>query len=578
MRQEATTESATQGGKSLLPAALLGAALVGTAAQFGLRGQTQTLVIHLGLVALIGTALAAAVLRSRQSAREASGWRLLSASLFITGLIQASRLPTFLGHPLPGQLREVSIALQVLSSLLPVGTLLSWHLNPVTRFDRVRHGLDGLLFALAVFFILWALVLGPAFFNDRFPLAERLTWLGTFLVYDLLLGLAIYFGLAQPSRFRGPLGWLALAFLLASIHNFKWLMDVLTGTTLFHLPTGALIYLVPLSYLAAALSPRPVDAQDTHLERARFLHLLPYVPVLGATALGIWMLATGTGPGHKLILVWLALSLLILLLVRQYFALRDFFHLSQYLELRVAERTQALETAQAMLLRTERMNAMATLGAGLAHDMNNLLGAIQNRADLVLTNMDQGLLPTRKDMVRVLEATQTVASMSSRLMAMGRQEPLPPQELDLSKELHALQPLLLLLLSPGQTLHLEAMPGPMPFLGTRGMLEQILVNLVSNARDAMPEGGSVTIRARPPRPDEEGCGPLLEIEDTGTGIPLDLQDRVFQPFFTTKTSGIGTGIGLASVKSLLEKTGGSIQFLSQDGQGTAFQVRLPRLP
>jgi signal transduction histidine kinase len=134
------------------------------------------------------------------------------------------------------------------------------------------------------------------------------------------------------------------------------------------------------------------------------------------------------------------------------------------------------------------------------------------------------------------------------------------------------------LLPRNQTLRLDAPPGPISFLGTRGLLEQILVNLVSNARDAMPNGGSITLRARAAEPGDGPGGPRLDIEDTGTGIPEGLRDQVFQPFFTTKASGSGTGLGLVSVRSLLEKAGGSIAFTSRTGQGTTFQVRLPHLP
>jgi signal transduction histidine kinase len=150
--------------------------------------------------------------------------------------------------------------------------------------------------------------------------------------------------------------------------------------------------------------------------------------------------------------------------------------------------------------------------------------------------------------------------------------------MDLGSELQAIKPLLQVLLPRNQTLRLEPLAATVPFLGTRGLLEQVLVNLVSNAREAMPSGGAIILRARGPLPEEDGLGALLEIEDSGSGIPFELQEHLFQPFFTTKASGTGTGLGLASVKLLLERTGGSISFTSQPGQGTTFQVRLPRQP
>lgn len=553
------------------------AVLVGVFAQFGLSGHARILAILIGLVALILAASAASARRAGRFPAESTGWRILAFSLLINGLIQAARIPVILGYPLPAPAHNLSIALQVLATFLLVGALLAWHLAPRTRFDRIRHGLDGLLFALAVFFILWGLVLGPVFLGGRFPLVDRLMWLGTFLIYDLLLGLSVYFGLEEPARFRGPMGWLAAAFLLASLHNFIWLLDVLSGAAIFHLPLGPLIFAIPLAQFGAALSPHPVDVRTARPGRGRLVLLLPYLPVLGATGLGVWLLATSQGLGHRFVLVWLALGLVGVLLVRQYLALRDVFSLSQHLETRVEERTLALERAQDMLLRTERMNAIATLGAGLAHDMNNLLTTILNRAELMILRLDEGRPPDRRDLEQVKEATQLAAGLSGRLMALGRQDPAPPGSVDLVEELEALQPLLQALLHRGQTLRLDPAAGPLPFRGTRGMLEQILVNLISNARDAMPSGGVITLRARPARLHEAGEGPLLEVEDTGRGIPEELQDQVFQPFFTTKGAGSGTGLGLVSTKSLLEKMGGAISFISVPGTGTLFRIRLPRL-
>ncbi|HJV49742.1 MAG TPA: HAMP domain-containing sensor histidine kinase [Geothrix sp.] len=562
--------------RAALAAAAGFACVIGLGARYWLSGNSKTLVLLAGLLLISSLVLAASFNRARRGGPEALGWKILSLSLFINILIQAARVPAFLGHSLSNTLLNGSIVLQVLGSLLLVGPLLSWRLTPATGFERIRHGLDGLLFALATFFILWGLVLGRFFFNPRFPLSERLIWLATFLVYDLLLGLTVFFGVTKTTRLRGPLGWLAGTFLLASLHNFRWLLDVLSGNPVFHFPVGALVFAIPLAYLGAALSPHPVSAAAAQ-QQAREAHLLPYLPVLGATGLGVWLLVTDPGTGHRLILVWLALGLVVVLLVRQYLALRDFSLLSQQLESRVSERTQALEDAQTTLLRIERMNSMATLGAGLAHDMNNLLGAIQNRAELVIMDLDEGKVPDRTDILRVQEATQRAGALSSRLMTLGRQDSAPPRAMDLAAELKAIHPLLQVLLRKNQTLIVAPAAGPLPFLGTRGMLEQILVNLVGNARDAMPLGGTITLRARAPKGDDE-AGPLLEIEDTGTGIPEHLQAQLFQPFFTTKSSSTGTGLGLVSVKSLLESAGGSIDFTTEVGKGTVFLIRLPGLP
>lgn len=557
-----------------LRVACLSALVVGVLAQFGLSERNRDLLVILGMIVLVSLALFHASRRAYRSDPEARGWQLISLFLVVALLLQLFRLPehfevgwSFLHGPFP-------FILSLVGSTLQAFALARWQLSPRTRFERLRHGLDGLLFALAVFFVLWVLVLGPLFLSDQFPVAVRLVWLATFLVYDLLLGLTLYLGLSDPARFRGPLGWLAAAFMLASLLNLYILLGKLAGAVKVPDLPGGVTFALPLAYLAAALSPHPVGSRSSEGEPPHLIHLVPYLPVLGATILGMGQLAFGSGEGHQPVLVWLALALVLVLLVRQYLALRDYSILSRTLEARVAERTQALEQAQALLLRTERMNSLATLGAGLAHDMNNMLSAIHSRAELVIMDLDEGRLPDRKDLLRVQEATQLAAALSGRLMALGRQEAEPPRLLDLGEELLAIQPLLQMLLPGSLTLRLDS-TGPMPFLGTRGMLEQILVNLVGNARDAMPSGGVITLRGRAPRSEEGPVGPLLEIEDTGTGIPEELQSQVFQPFFTTKAPGIGTGLGLTSVKSLLEKAGGSIQVASRAGQGTTFQIRLP---
>lgn len=556
----------------ILGVAAVLAALTGFAAQVALTEKSGHLVLQMGLALLILAALLASNRRAKRGGLESMGWQAMALFLLIAFIIQGLRIIPLASQDLPYSIGYGSVLLQVIGSCLQIGALLLWQLNPRTRFDRLRYGLDGLLFALAILFVLWGLVLGPAFLNQRLPLLERMAWLATFLIYDLLLGLTVYLGLADPTRFRGPLGWFAGAFFLASLHNFYSLMQHLSGAQPRATP---LMFAIPLAYLAAALSPRLVGS-IAHPEGAkRRIQPLPYLPVLGALVLGIWLLITGQGAGHHPVLLWLALALVIVLLVRQYLALRDFSALSQHLESRVAERTEALEKAQAILLRTERMNAMATLGAGLAHDVNNLLTTIQCRTELLILSLDEGSLPERKDLEQVHEASQRASRLSSRLMTIGRQDAEPLEALDLTGELKAIRPLLQVLLPRQQTLRLDTWPGPLFFMGTRGTLEQILVNLICNARDAMPAGGTITLRTRGPRPEEASPEMLLEIEDTGGGIPAAQQNQVFQPFFTTKTAGSGTGLGLVSVKAMLEQLGGSIGFISQAGRGTVFQIRLP---
>ena len=177
-----TTMSAESGGnrifgpRSLLTVAATLAFALGMLVHFGLSGSTRGLAIMVGVALLTLSAFLASIWRAARGGPEATGWKLLSTSLGIAVVTQAARVLTAMGVPLPDAFNGASLFLPFLGTCLQIGALFFWNLAPRNHFDRIRHGLDGLLFALAVFFILWALVLGPVFLSDHFPLVSRLTW------------------------------------------------------------------------------------------------------------------------------------------------------------------------------------------------------------------------------------------------------------------------------------------------------------------------------------------------------------------------------------------------------------------
>ena len=270
------------------------------------------------------------------------------------------------------------------------------------------------------------------------------------------------------------------------------------------------------------------------------------------------------------------LGMVVLLLLRQLQAIRDLQAARRTLEERVQQRTQALEQAQDTLLRTERMNTLALMGAGLAHDLNNLLSAIKGSADLAAMNIEEGRLPAEADFTRISKAADHAALLTRRLMGFVRREPEDLGALDLGQEVRELETTLRLLLPRTVALSLESLERePLRVKSSKLRVEQMLVNLVANAGDAMPGGG--TLRVRTGLTATQPVEVSLEVIDTGTGMSPETLERIFEPFFTTKAPGKGTGLGLPSLKAMVVQDGGRIEVSSQPGVGTWFRILLPRV-
>jgi signal transduction histidine kinase len=246
----------------------------------------------------------------------------------------------------------------------------------------------------------------------------------------------------------------------------------------------------------------------------------------------------------------------------------------------------ALEESQRQLRESQQMEAIGRLAGGVAHDFNNLLAAILSYADLVL----QSLPPHdkhRDDVEEIKRAGRHAAELTRQLLAFSRQQVMHKAVLNLNEVVHDEQGLLKRLIGP--LVHLEVTLDPHPWLvqGDRLQIEQVLMNLATNARDAMPKGGTLAIttshvsiaadEAGPnTRPHTAGQYVCLEVRDTGIGIPSEIQPKIFDPFFTTKEVGKGTGLGLATVYGVVRQSGGSIFVDSEPGQGATFTIYLPR--
>ncbi len=228
----------------------------------------------------------------------------------------------------------------------------------------------------------------------------------------------------------------------------------------------------------------------------------------------------------------------------------------------------------------QKMEAVGRLAGGIAHDFNNVLTAITGFAS-ILRNERPAEDPDRPLLEEILGAAGRGAALTRQLLAFSRKQTLNPQTLDLNDTITGLENILRRLVGDDLDLQLALAEHVDPVHADPGQVEQVLLNLVVNARDAMPNGGRLTIataNAELTRPGAGRTGSFVAIDvaDTGTGMASPLIDRIFEPFFTTKPEGKGTGLGLSIVHGIVEQSGGFVQVHSEPGVGTRFRVALPR--
>ncbi len=234
-----------------------------------------------------------------------------------------------------------------------------------------------------------------------------------------------------------------------------------------------------------------------------------------------------------------------------------------------------------------KLEAVGRLAGGIAHDFNNLLTAVRGNAELALKTLSPGD-PACRRLEQIEEVVDRGAALVRELLAFGRRETAVPSPVALGDVVTGVSGMLERLLGDRVQLGVSCAPGLPAVLGNRSQLEQVIVNLVVNARDAMPAGGRVTVEVRATELDEAyardhaGVAPgpyvMLSVTDTGTGMTREVQERIFDPFFTTKAATGGTGLGLATVYGIVRNAGGHPRVYSEPGQGTTFKVYLPAHP
>lgn len=507
--------------------------------------------------------------RARIRSAASPSWRALAWGL---GLYGAATVYLVLALDLL-QLRAPWSLLRHLGYFAALGCMaraaLLW---PSTRgLRRLRSALDGLMVAAAAFFIAWGLWLGE-------EVARVPAWS---LPYALTLAYpAGYLALGTAWCIR--VGWrgngtrellLGAAVLLLLVHQALFGALSISGAYRT-LGVGESIDLCQstafLAFGLAALWPLPTGSRDMAAgSRMRPGSAFSYAPAVAALAFGGFHLAAGRQLGPVMAL---SFGVLVFLLCwRQYLAQRDLEELASTLERRVEERSAELRRSQQELHLSRRLQVVATVSAGMAHDLKNLLGVVLGWADILAE--DPGQRRAREGLETIRNAADKASLLMEQLMATGRQQALQPRLFDIGARIRNLRPLLEGALGEAVRLVLEEPPEPLPVFMDPEQLDRVLLNLASNARNAMAGGGRFLLGWSQ---DPIESFVRLEAEDTGQGIPPELVDRIFDPFFTTRASEGGTGLGLSSVQGILLQSGGSIAVSSAPGLGTRFLLRLPQ--
>ena len=254
----------------------------------------------------------------------------------------------------------------------------------------------------------------------------------------------------------------------------------------------------------------------------------------------------------------------------------------------VKAQAAALAQAEEALRQAQKMEAVGQLTGGLAHDFNNLLAGIGGSLELMQTRVAQGRTgELGRYLLAAQEAAARAAALTHRLLAFSRRQTLDPKPTDVNRLVAGMEELIRRTIGPAIRLEVAGAADLWPTLADPSQLDNALLNLCINARDAMPDGGRLRIGTRNCRLDAAAAAErevppgeyvLLEVADTGTGMSPDVVRRAFDPFFTTKPIGLGTGLGLSMIYGFARQSGGQVHILSAPGEGTTMRLLLPRCP
>ena len=519
-------------------------------------------------------ACAVLVARSRTvSPIERRGWRFIALAMFLQGLSHGVEFWIYLlPQPLAPTGTLPSIWIQNAVHLVLMAGLMSWPLGPRDPGTRRRCVIDSLILGLACFFLFWQLGLQKMLSMQAHTFLDQLMALVNFLLPLIMFSYWAYLVLSASKLPTGPVAWLGTAWGVSFVPNAAYIVAVLGGAYSLGHWCDALVLPFMLCLGCMALDPRPVAGEGEAEVGSRptpMREALPYLPLVISLLLIVYQACFDRSR-----LDWRSMVIGSLisaaLVIRQLLAFRDLRRFSWRLEDQVEQRTSRLKEAQSILLRTERMNSIAMLGAGLTHDINNALTSVRLQTQILQEDLEPLSDATSQRLGSMIVAVDQAAGLCKRLMAFARQEEETLEELDLVHAIGGMEDLLRMLLPRKVTLKVLMNGSPLKVRCSTKGIEQILVNLIANARDAMPEGGLITVETHRV---EDRAG--ISVTDTGTGMTKEILERIFEPLFTTKARGLGTGLGLSSVKLLVEGFSGDLQVHSKAGEGSTFIVRFP---
>ncbi len=515
--------------------------------------------VIMGVLFAVGSVMSLS--RAREVPAERRGWMLIGTSRALMALSGLS----LIAFPVSRWPVEISLGITIFENGLVTAGLWIWPWRLDRPVRRLPHVLGSALFMGSLILFLW--LSGTWAAGLRGDPFVRVTLLGCAGFVVLVGGTGLYLVSQSPCRFGGPLGWI-LAGGVSAAFAVGLLQAFVTGSVIWE-PLFAMLPVAPLGFIFAAWCRRPVEStpDDDPSPRWSVLLYAPYAVVGGTLAWALLRHREGlVGPT----LGFLALTAV--LLGRQFVLLEELRESYGLLETRVRERTRDLESMQSAVIRTERMNLAATLGAGLVHDLNNALTVVLATADSLEDRLAEG--PEAEAITDVSAAARQAAALTGRLMRFARQQREElPTSVDLCAAVKEVEGLLRVFVGRGIDLTMDLDRAEAVVLSTRSRFEQILVNLVSNARDVLPDGGHIAVTLRHADSTVELC-----VEDDGPGVAEEIRKHLFEPFFTTKGEGKGTGLGLVSVKALAEQDGGAVSVESHVGSGTAFHVIWPSAP
>jgi signal transduction histidine kinase/CheY-like chemotaxis protein len=363
---------------------------------------------------------------------------------------------------------------------------------------------------------------------------------------------------------------------------YSWRID---GRAWSPLQAESVAALTGLASGAHTFEVRAVDRNwnvDPSPARFEFMVLAPWYRETGFLVVGALGLAILSAAIGLLITRYLRLERLV---GERTSALAD---MNQHLRRELEDRERGEKERarlEAQLAQSQKLEAIGRLAGGIAHDFNNLLTVVWSYSELIRAQLP-ALSPLATPALEIGRAAERAAALTRQLLAFGRHQVVRPEVLDLNEVIGDIQRMLRRLI--GEDIDLECRRGPRLWgvMADRGRIEQVIVNLAVNARDAMPGGGKLTIETSNVLRDTDfarvhaGVGPgayvLVAVTDTGVGMSADTRARVFEPFFTTKEGGRGTGLGLATVYGIIAQAGGHIWVYSEPGRGATFTIHLPR--